>query len=92
MQSYDYTIEHRSSSRMNHVDALSRTTGILVVQDDSCFDFVLAASQQRDVSILKIMKELEKGESSSYTMINGMIYKKLKDNVVRFYVPRRASY
>ena len=50
---------------------------------------MLAVSQQRDDCILKLM---EKHESSLYAMINGMIYRKLKNNVVRFYVPREKKW
>ncbi|XP_035220759.1 uncharacterized protein LOC118193740, partial [Stegodyphus dumicola] len=34
LQDYDYTIEHRSGTRMGHVDALSRNPVCMVIQDE----------------------------------------------------------
>ena len=34
MQSYDFEIEHRPGSRMQHVDALSRSTNIMLIEND----------------------------------------------------------
>lgn len=35
LQNYDYTLEHRSGKRMQHVDALSRNTHILTIDSNS---------------------------------------------------------
>lgn len=89
MQEFNYIIEHRVSSRMQHVDSLSRCTNILLIQDDS-FEYVLAAAQKKDPVIQKILSELEKGESKTYALVNGLVYRKFKDEVM-FYVPEQLE-
>lgn len=89
MQGYDYVIEHRSSNKMEHVDALSRCSGIFYIDSDS-FEFALSAAQKRDKIISKLVSELEKNESKFFCLINGLVYKKLGDQV-KFYVPHEME-
>lgn len=70
---------------MSHVDALSRYTCILTITDN-LFDLALAAAQQKDENIQTIAKELEERESPSFALFNGLVYKKLNDDLL-FYVP-----
>jgi len=58
LQSYDYSVEHRSGSRMKHVDALSRFCHVLVV-DDNTFEVNLSLCQNKDSKIKLIRDELE---------------------------------
>lgn len=83
MQNYDYTLEHRLSSRMLHVDALSRQ---IFVIEDNFFDKNLALCQNDDPVITKIRKELELSESKLFEMRNGLVYKKHQGHIL-FYVP-----
>lgn len=83
MQNYDYVLEHRSGSRMLHVDALSRQ--ILVVADNS-FDRNLALCQGDDPVITKIREGLEQTESKLFEMRNGLVYRKHQGQIL-FYVP-----
>ncbi|XP_055910752.1 uncharacterized protein LOC129945117 [Eupeodes corollae] len=85
LQAYDYSVEHRKSDRMSHVDSLSRSFNILHIDDES-FEFVLAAAQKQDPKIIAIASELIKSESPHYDMVDGLIYRKSKDNIL-FYVP-----
>lgn len=89
LQDYDYSIEHRDGERMRHVDALSRSHHILIVESDS-FEQALAASQQRDPTIRQLVKMLEKRDSSSYELINGLVYRKIGKDVL-FYVPSQME-
>ena len=85
MQDFDYTVEHRISGKMSHVDALSRSTGIFTVANDT-FETALVAAQNRDANILKLKSDLEKNESKFFTLINGLVYRKKGDDVM-FNVP-----
>lgn len=85
-QEYDYTLEHREGSKMSHVDGLSRSNGILVIEDNS-FEFSLALCQGRDAKIKALFKELEQKEHKIFELRNGLIYKKRGENLL-FYVPR----
>lgn len=83
LQGYDYVLEHRSSSRMRHVDALSRQ--ILILHDNS-FDRNLALCQDNDPEIANIRKKLENTEDKFFEMTNGLVYRKVRDRAL-FYVP-----
>lgn len=85
MQAYDYSVEHRKGERMSHVDSLSRSFNILHVDDES-FEFILAAAQRHDPKIVSIASELSRSESSHFEMVDGLIYRKVKNKIV-FYVP-----
>ena len=85
LQHYDYTPEHRAGTRMTHVDALSRSNAILVIEDNP-FEWNLTVSQSRDPEIVKIRERLEKSEDKLYEMRNGVIFRK-KNDELRFYVP-----
>lgn len=74
---------------MRHVDALSRCHNILIVESDS-FEHVLAASQQRDPIVKKLVKMLEERESPAYELVNGLVYRKI-DKKVYFYVPSQME-
>lgn len=85
LQEFDYILEHRAGIRMMHVDALSRTTNIFVLEDNS-LDRNLALSQSGDNNIVKLRKELEHKNDRWYEMRDGLIYRKMRDRLL-FYVP-----
>lgn len=85
LQNYDYTIEHRSNTRMRHVDALSRIPNIFVLEGNT-FEQTLMLKQNLDLNIVKLRTELENAESSSFELRNGVVYRKT-NNTVLFYVP-----
>lgn len=86
LQNYDYQLEHRASNRMRHVDALSRSNNVLVLEENT-FEQNLSVAQNLDTDILKIRRELEEGESREFELRNGLVYKKIKDKIC-FYVPK----
>ena len=59
LQSFEYVVEHRAGSRMQHVDALSRVVEILVVEDNP-FETNLVLSQSRDSKLRELRGMLEK--------------------------------
>lgn len=83
LQNYNYVIEHRSSDRMRHVDALSRN--VLIIEPLS-FDQILVYKQLQDCNITKIQEELEVRESDKFELRNGVVYRK-RNGRIYFYVP-----
>lgn len=75
MQNFDYQIVHRSGTRMGHVDALSRSFGILVIEDNP-FEWNLFIVQSRDPMIKKIIQNLETSQDPNFELWNGLVYKK----------------
>lgn len=85
LQNYDYEVEHRSGSKMQHVDALSRVTTIHVINDDS-LEFNLAICQSEDDAVKDLIARIGDVNSNEYEIINGLLYKK-RENDLLFYVP-----
>lgn len=84
-QNYDYEVVHRAGKRMQHVDALSRTPTISVIEENS-LEFNLAICQNADVNIKNLRSMLEKSEDKYFEMRNGLVYRKHHNDVL-FYVP-----
>ncbi|XP_036148576.1 uncharacterized protein LOC114254896 [Monomorium pharaonis] len=89
LQDYDYTIEHRSGNKMKHVDALSRITDVLVVEDNP-FEFNLSVCQSQDATIKELRERLEKKEDRDFELRNGIVYRKMGDSLL-FYVPENME-
>lgn len=88
LQDYDYKIEHRPGKRMSHVDALSRCNGVLVLEANT-FEQTLSIRQDRDKEICKIRNKLVRnGEDKFYELRDGLVYRKVKNKKLLFYVPK----
>jgi len=85
LQSFDFKVTHRRGSQMEHVDALSRSFGILVIEDNP-FEWNLMVLQSKDAEIKQIAIKLETTEDSQYELRNGLVYKK-QGNKLLFLVP-----
>jgi len=85
-QGYDFEIVHRAGSHMQHVDALSRCTNIMVIQTHS-FEDILVICQGKDTKLKEIRQLLENTENKLYKIRNGIVYKKTNENRLLFYVP-----
>ena len=86
---YDYTTEHRPGTKMGHVDAPSRRTGVLVIEEAS-FEWNLAISQGQDPKIIEIRDRLEQGEDTFFEMRNGLVFRKKNEHLL-FYVPEKME-
>lgn len=64
-------VEHRSATRMRHVDALSR----IVMQIDNRFLSVVKECQQRDEHLKTIVKLLEQIPYEDYEVKGGVLMK-----------------
>ncbi|XP_018397325.1 PREDICTED: uncharacterized protein LOC108775423, partial [Cyphomyrmex costatus] len=71
LQNYDYEVVHRAGTQMQHVDALSRVTSIMVVEDNS-LEFNLAACQNEDPVIKELKTTLEKTESKREGLLHSI--------------------
>jgi len=74
---------------MTHVDALSRSFGVLTVEDNP-FEWNLTVSQNRDPAIKEISDRLESADDPHYEMRDGLVYKKHGDKSL-FMVPRHME-
>lgn len=86
LQNYNYEIEHRSGSKMSHVDALSRCHSVLVLEPNT-FEQVLSMKQCQDPAISELRDELEVRENKFYELRDGLVYRKAKKDKLLFYVP-----
>uniref|UniRef100_A0A0K8U9C0 RNA-directed DNA polymerase n=1 Tax=Bactrocera latifrons TaxID=174628 RepID=A0A0K8U9C0_BACLA len=77
LQNFNYTLEHRAGKHMQHVDALSRSSNILVVETNT-FEENLIICQGRDENLKKCKKLLEEKEHKLFEMRNGVLYRKKK--------------
>lgn len=87
LDEYDYSIEHRSADKLRHVDALSRSSGVLAITECS-FSQTLAYFQHTDETVRNIKQKLNKtnDEDSFYTIHDSLLYRK-KGEKLLFYVP-----
>lgn len=84
---YDYVVRHRPGANMAHVDALSRAPiiGAIDYQDT---DIKLKAMQMVDKDIITLKNKLEMGPDTSFEMRDGVIYRKMENGDLLFYVPQ----
>lgn len=85
LQNFDFKVMHRLGSRMTHIDALSRSFGVLVIEDNP-FEWNLIVLQGRDSKIKDIAKRLESKENQQYELRDSLVYKKHGANLL-FLVP-----
>lgn len=85
LEEFDYVIEHRSNTRMGHVDALSRYT-VMTFEVDSSILQVLKA-QKQDTEIKAILEILKDRPYEDYLLKNNVLFK-LINNQELLVVPR----
>ncbi|GFU72219.1 transposon Tf2-6 polyprotein [Trichonephila clavipes] len=73
LQELNYTIEHRTGSKMAHVDALSRPPHCMLIQNSVHLQFLKA--QQADDQITTIKTLLETTPHDNYIVKNKLLYK-----------------
>lgn len=82
---YDYTLEHRSSDRMRHADALSRQNSVFIISENS-LELNLSILQGVDKVIQELKIKLQKQNDKFFELSNGLVYRKQKNKLL-FYVP-----
>ena len=79
MQDYDYHVEHRAGTQMQHVDALSRYAMMTITYDDVTTK--IHKAQAEDDEILKIKTKLDADTSyKEYFIKNDILYKIVNDD------------
>ncbi|GFV10968.1 transposon Tf2-6 polyprotein [Trichonephila clavipes] len=73
LQEFNYTIVHRTGSKMAHVDALSRPPHCMLIQNSVHLQFLKA--QQADDKITTIKTLLETTPHDNYIVKNKLLYK-----------------
>ncbi|GFT61874.1 transposon Tf2-9 polyprotein [Trichonephila clavipes] len=73
LQEFNYTIEHRTGSKMAHLDALSRPPHCMLIQNSVHLQFLKA--QQADDQITTIKTLLETTPHDNYIVKNELLYK-----------------
>lgn len=83
---FHYTIEHRSGTRMSHVDALSRY--MLIDAEDPILNS-LRILQNKDQEIKNIKESIINGTNSdnNFELYADIVYRKVKDKIL-FFIPR----
>lgn len=84
---YDYELEYRAGTRMRHVNALSRTIGVI---EKNPFEWNVTVCQGQDPRIAEIRAKLEQARDKFYEMRNGFVYRKYGDTLL-FYVPQQMK-
>lgn len=69
---YYYSLEHRDSHRMNHVDALSRTHSILVLEENTV-EQNLSICQNLDSIIKELKTQIQIREDKKFELRNRLI-------------------
>ena len=85
LEEYEYTIEHRAGTKMQHVDALSRVGSINIVHD-SLLERI-ARAQDRDEGLQAIKTALEVGPFNGYLIKNNILFKQT-ENGERLVIPK----
>lgn len=80
LEEFDYTIQHRSGTRMRHVDALSRYP-VMFVTENSVLSRIKKL-QQEPPSLKPIIEILNSRPDEEYFLQNGALYKTLDDKNV----------
>lgn len=73
LEEYNYTLEHRPGVRMKHVDALSRSPAVYLLQSNVIEQ--VKANQRNDQRLQAVMKILENGDYDDYSLDHGVLYK-----------------
>ncbi|EFA11951.2 hypothetical protein TcasGA2_TC001912 [Tribolium castaneum] len=69
LENYDYTVEHRAGKQMQHDDALSGCTSIMII-DKNTFEHNFAIAQDFDPVLKDLKSELEVEESNGQKWFN----------------------
>jgi len=77
LQNYSFKMAHRPAERMRHVDALSRSIGYV---SEVPLERELELRQLTDPRIQEIANELEFSDNEKFTLVNGLVYKKITTN------------
>lgn len=87
MHNYDYVLEHRTATQMQHVDALSRTYECMIVSETT-FEQNLCYAQTKNPEINKLSEKL--AVLPLYELRQGLVFRKYNNRLL-FYVPKSMN-
>ena len=93
LEDYKYTIEHRSGSKMGHVDALSHFALPEVLQIEEDEETVVARvkrNQEQDEDLAALKTKVIEGQENGFSVRNGLLYKERQDGHL-LVVPRQMQ-
>lgn len=93
LEEFEYEIEHRSGTRMLHVDALSRNPVSTCLAIEECIDSLscrFAKAQRDDVHISRIINLVGKEQITGYTLRGGVLFKEIKGEL-KLAVPKSMA-
>ncbi|GFX23414.1 transposon Tf2-6 polyprotein [Trichonephila clavipes] len=73
LEEFNYTIEHRTGSKMAHVDALSRPPHCMLIQNSVHLQFLKAQQAEDQITTIKAL--LETTPHDNYIVKNKLLYK-----------------
>ena len=85
LQDYDYFLEHRVGSRMQHADVLSRCLSVMVIESNTFEENLIC--QNKDVKLAELKNEHQKKQNKMYEMRNEIVYRKPGDGGLLFCLP-----
>lgn len=88
LQNYKFELIHRASSKMGHVDCLSRN--IMVINALTAEDEIMY-KQLADPKIKEIAEDLETKDHKYFALIEGLVFRKYQDKHL-FVVPENMVY
>jgi len=83
LQNYYFKVTHRPGTKMQHVDALSRSVGYV---HELPLERELEFRQLADPVIKQISADLEFTDNDKFKLIDGLVYRKIGEDY-KFYVP-----
>jgi len=83
LQNYSFKTTHCPGTKMQHVDALSRSVGYV---HELPLERELEFRQLADPAIKQISNDLEFNDNDKFKLIDGLVYRKVGDDF-KFYVP-----
>lgn len=75
LEEFEYMLEHRSGSRMKHVDALSRYPINVITRSGTAISTTIKNAQMTDKHLKTVRAVLEKGPYQDFIMKNEVLYK-----------------
>lgn len=85
LEEFEYTVEHRSSTSMRHVDALNRNLVECLTVQKIAEDVLVAQikrMQKEDPELRAIMNSTEQGDYKKFSRVNNILYKQKRGDLL----------
>jgi len=84
LEEFNYVIEHRPSSSMRHVDALSRNVPSIIIIEEDRTSLVarIHGAQREDDELKSVFERIASSSSDNFILQNGILYRKYNDDLL----------